>query len=246
MVPTVVAGLVLSAWCGWASGFAQSSVGAFTTWSISLAVVIAVNLLLGRGRRGLHPALHLAPVGEPWPRPGRRGRGRTLLGVLPWLSFGCILLAWELLGIDTPANETHVTISALAQEYRPLNAALLLVWILVGLGYGAARARAPIGIHAVEPSRDLAPRAVLGAVLLAGLGHPTPMLTLLLPQSKALGVGFWVLVVVAFVLLDVAAKRSRGRVPNAEELARLISGRATARVFIGVAWIFGGWHLFAH
>ena len=44
---------------------------------------------------------------------------------------------------STPAtSEAHLTISALAQAFRALNAALLLVWMLAGLGYGLTRARA--------------------------------------------------------------------------------------------------------
>jgi hypothetical protein len=48
-------------------------------------------------------------------------------GVAPWLGFIVVIVAWEVLGIDTGPNQYHLTISALAQAYRPLNAALLLV-----------------------------------------------------------------------------------------------------------------------
>ena len=54
-----------------------------------------------------------------------------------------VALAWDVLGIDTGPHQYHLTISALAQAYRPLNAGLLLVWMLVGVGYQAARVRAP-------------------------------------------------------------------------------------------------------
>ena len=60
-----------------------------------------------------------------------------------WRS-SAVALAWDVLGIDTGPHQYHLTISALAQAYRPLNAALLLVWMLVGVGYEAARVRAPI------------------------------------------------------------------------------------------------------
>ena len=62
-----------------------------------------------------------------------------------------VALAWDVLGIDTGPHEYHLTISALAQAYRPLNAALLLVWMLAGVGYGAARARAPVASTSADP-----------------------------------------------------------------------------------------------
>ena len=74
------------------------------------------------------------PDRPPWPRPGRGGAGPALRGVAPWLGLTLVVVAWEVLGIDTGPHQYHLTISALAQAYRPLNAALLLVWVLVGIG----------------------------------------------------------------------------------------------------------------
>ena len=91
-----VAVLALCAWCGWASGFHQSTPGALTTWSASLAGVAVIDFLLWRGRRhgrwdpprpagrppvaptgprrcGPHPHRHRPLAG---PRPARGGSGR--------------------------------------------------------------------------------------------------------------------------------------------------------------------------
>ena len=78
----------------------------------------------------------------------------ALRGVAPWILLVVVALAWDVLGIDTGPHQYHLTISALAQAYRPLNAALLLTWMLAGVGYEAARARAPaarISTHRGEP-----------------------------------------------------------------------------------------------
>src|SRR5580693_1180386 len=124
VVPSVLLALGLAAWCGFASGFHQSSTGAFVTWSISLAAVVAVNVGLPSGRDH-----RPGPAAPAWPPPGPEGRGRALAGSSPWLVLGLVALAWELLGIDTSPDKPHLTISALSQLYRPLNATLLLIWI---------------------------------------------------------------------------------------------------------------------
>ena len=145
----VVATVVLCAWCGWVSGYHRTSTNAEITWAVSLAAVVIVDLALWRGRSGRRFGWRIESVREPWPRPGRGGNGAALRGTAPWLTLILAALAWDVLGIDTAPNRYHLTISALAQAYRPLNAAVLLVWVLVGVGYEVARVRAPAG----EPHR---------------------------------------------------------------------------------------------
>jgi hypothetical protein len=60
------------------------------------------------------------------------------------------------------------------------------------------------------------------------------------------GVAFWVGLIVACVLVEIAARRSRGRLADAEEFVRLISGPLVANALFVVAWTYAGWHLFAH
>jgi hypothetical protein len=59
-------------------------------------------------------------------------------------------------------------------------------------------------------------------------------------------VAFWVGLVAVCVLVDQAARRSRGRMANAGELIRLISRPRAANVVLVVAWAYAGWHLFAY
>jgi hypothetical protein len=244
-----VALTVLCAWCGWVSGFHRTTLAAEITWVCSLAAVLAVDLAFWRGRRGLRPGWRLDPVGRPWPRPGRGGGRSALRGTAPWIVLFLVALTWDVLGIDTGPHQAHLTISALAQTYRPLDAALLLVWMLAGIGYEVALARAPVDARRVPASGAHAkpdhpePGGAMGGVL-AFTGHPvTP--ALLLPKDPAVGVAFWVALPVAAVLVEVAARRSDGRVANAEELVRFISTPLAARIVLVVAWVFAGYHLFA-
>ena len=54
---------------------------------------------------------HLEPVTDPWPRPGRGGSRRALVGVAPWLVLIGIALAWDVLGLDTGPRSYHLTVS---------------------------------------------------------------------------------------------------------------------------------------
>ena len=158
------------------------------------------------------------------------------------------VLAWEVLGIDTGPHQYHLTISALAQAYRPLDAGLLLVWVLVGIGYEAARVRAPIdrsgarrdGRQPEAPDHGGAFAMAMGSL---GVHHGTP--ALLLPQSPPAGVAFWVFVPLAAVVIDWAARRSDGRRAGAEEFVRFISTARAAQYALIAAWVFAGYHLFA-
>jgi hypothetical protein len=242
-VLTAVAVPALAAWCGWASGFHRRTTPALVTWLVSLAAVVLVVVLLRQGRHGRRPGLHVDPVAEPWPRPTAAGRHPALLGTAPWLALALVALAWDVLGIDSGPHQAHLTISALTQAYRPLNAAMLLVWILVGVGYGFARARAP-----VTPALPGAvPRAggTVPCAAVAGLLATTAPPALLLPSDPTVGVVFWVALVPAAVACDLAARRSHGRFADAEELVRFVSAPLVANLLLVIAWGFAGYHLFA-
>jgi hypothetical protein len=245
-----LAGLAVCAWCGWISGFHRTAAAAEITWLITVASVVFFDIALWRGSRAGRPARHLVPVREPWPRHGRGGSGPALRGVTPWLVLIVVVVAWEFLGIDSGPHQYHLTISALAQAYRPLNAALLLGWVLVGIGYEVARLRAPIessGANCDERQPDGPDHGGVFAMAMGvgslGVHHGMP--ALLLPQSPAAGVAFWVFVPFAAVVIDWAARRSDGRRANAEEFVRFISASPAAQYALIAAWVFTGYHLFA-
>jgi hypothetical protein len=243
IAPGIVLALALCAWCGWASSLHRSTTPALAMWAASLAFVVAIDVLLWRGRHHRRLAVHLPPVEMHWPRPNGHGRTTALGGVSPWLALVLVVVVWEVLGIQTGPHEPHLTISALAQAFRPVAAALLLVWMLVGLGYGAARARAPVDWKSVTPSPGASQHASSTSAAVGA--HPALMPALVLPSSRAVGVAFWVGLVVVCVLVDLAARRSRGRLANAEEFVRLISRPTVANILLAVAWTYAGWHLFA-
>jgi hypothetical protein len=249
----VVGGAALCAWCGWVSGFHRSIAPAEITWVVSVAIVVGLAVLFRRGRRGVAFGLNIGTAAEPWPRAGRGGTGEAWRGVAPWLVVIVIGAVWDGLGIDTGPHEYHLTISALSQAYRALNALLLLVWMFVGIGYAAARARAPVGSLPLDGAsgRETGAERRGGAVLCgAGLapggggGHAL-MPALLLPSNRPVGLAFWIGLLVVAVAVDLVARRSAGRLATAEEFARFISTAAVANVALIAAWAFAGYHLFA-
>ena len=155
-----------------------------------------------------------APGSAPASRPTSRGPGMVAAAAdRPFEAWrrgwrwSAAALAWDVLGIDSGPHQYHLTISALAQAYRPLNAALLLVWILVGIGYEAARVRAPFD-DTGTPRDGGGPqgpeyRGTFVAAL-GPLGAQHGSSALLLPQSPPVGIVFWVAVPVVAVLIDAA------------------------------------------
>jgi hypothetical protein len=238
----IVGGLALGAWCGWLSGFHTDTGAAVASWCVSVAVVVCIDLFLWsrRHREGTRgPQLWPA---EPWPRPESGGAGRALHGLSPWLILIAVAAAWDVLGIDTGTHQAHLTISALAQAFRPVNAALLLVWMLVGIGYGVARARARAP-QADAPTGPAGPQ-VLAVSVLPLRGHPeTP--ALLLPSSRPVGLLFWGAAVVAGFVIDQVARRSGGRFATSGDFVRFVSTSLPAKILLIAAWTFAGYHLFA-
>lgn len=225
--------VAVCAWCGWVSGFHRRTAPALATWIVTICAVVVADVLLWQGRHGRRPGWRVEPVAEPWPRPGAAGRHPALLGTAPWLALVLAGTAWDVLGLDSGPHQYHLTVSALAQAYRPLNAATLLVWIVAGLGYGLARARAPLDHRAPAP----APPGTRPA--------PAAAPALLLPASPPLGLGFWLGLFAAAVALDAVARRTRGRIATAEEVLRLVTAPVGANVVLVLAWAYAGYHLFA-
>ena len=236
----VIGGLALCAWCGWVSGFHTDSAAAVATWCVSVALVVCIDLALSSRRHPLEAGESRLTLAEPWPRPGGGGTSHALYGLSPWLILIAIAAAWDALGIDTGSHQAHLTISALAQAFRPVNAALLLVWLLVGIGYGLARARAP---RTMPPARPANPQVC--AALFVPLRGRTAAPGLLLPSSRPVGLLFWGAVCAAGIVIDQAARRSQGTFATAGDFVRFISTALAARILLVAAWIFAGYHLFA-
>ena len=124
------------------------------------------------------------------------------------------------------------------------------MWFLVGIGYEAARVRAPTaGVpRSMLPAATEPHRPETGGVLSAGalsFGSHSVTPGLLLPSIPLLGVAFWIAVPLVALLVDASARRSAGRVANGEEFIRFISTSRVANVVLIAAWAFAGYHLFA-
>ena len=236
----VVGGVALCAWSGWVSGFHTDSAAAVATWCVSIALVIGIDTALWWERHRREAGNLPLSLAEPWPPPGGGGTGRALHGLSPWLILIAVAAGWDVLGIDTGPHQAHLTISALAQAFRPVHATLLLLWLLVGLGYGVARARTP---------RTPPPALPTGQPALASLLVPlhgrsaTP--ALLLPSSRPVGLLFWSAACVAGIVIDQAARRSQGTFATAGDFVRFVSTSLPARILLIAAWAVAGFHLFA-
>lgn len=255
----MLVGIGLAAWCGWVSGFHRTTAAAEVTWVCSLVAVVLVDVALWRGATAAKGGGRPPPVTEPWPRRGCGGGRRALRGVSAWLVLIVVAVAWDVLGIDSGPHQYHLTLSALAQAYRPLSAAVLLVWMLVGVGYEAARLRVPrrpFSPGAIEDAGPVSPErtdggtsdggtTAWGGVVVLGLAGPHATPALLLPQSPSVGVAFWVAVAVAAIVIDQVARRSRGRLATAEEFTRFTSTAPWANLALIAAWTLAGYHLFA-
>ncbi len=226
------------AWCGWASQYRAFTAGGKATWAVSLALVAGCwAVIVGRARRA---ADRIDPsTRAPWPRPGPDGARRTLAGTWPWLALGVVVVAWEVLGLDTGPHEPHLTLSALVLFSRPFRAAVLWAWMAAGWALGRAWGPTWGG------SGQRAGRRLAGGdqwpVVVAPLA-----LGLLLPDHRSAGFAFWGAVAAVGVVLDRVGRRSDGRWASFFELLAGVGRSVGVRLLVTAGWVYAGWHLFAH
>ncbi len=247
----ILGGCVLCAWCWLASGFRHSTDPAFVAWSASLLAVAVIDWSFWSRRRRVR---HAGTARDNPAAPSESGTSRALgfaarlRAAALWVALVLVAACWEALGIDTGPKVPHLTISALSEVFRPLDAALMLVWIVVGIGYGWALTRTPDAASRVAEPSEGATDTSWGPSQTAALvaGGKSSALALLLPSNRAAGVAFWLLWIFAFVVADLVARRSRSVLYTSGEIARVISRSRIARIALVAAWTYAGWHLFAH
>ncbi|MHB1711819.1 MAG: hypothetical protein ACYCV7_10510 [Acidimicrobiales bacterium] len=97
----------------------------FMTFGCALAAAVAGTLW--RGFRHQHRAAPSSPAG---PSPtAARSHSR---GALVWLSVMVIAAVWDVLGLLTPPDKHHLTLSALVLAYQALHALVFAVWLIAG------------------------------------------------------------------------------------------------------------------
>jgi hypothetical protein len=118
-VSFTVAVLLASAW---ASGWQRLTWGArFGTFGCALAA-LGVGLLWQRRR----PSSRLSG-----------GDGALLptvhrMGAALWLAVILVAAVWDVLGLFTPPDQHHLTLSAIELAYRPLHAVMFACWLAIG------------------------------------------------------------------------------------------------------------------
>lgn len=257
-----VAGVcLLAAWCGWATAYRTGTWDARITWWIStLTVVGAWGVVRVGGLRGQRRARPRA-IGAAGDPDGAREppEGSLLRRTWPWLVLTAVVVVWEALGIATGPHQPHLTISALAQAFRPVHAALLATWMGVGLLWVVVTGRTARrdGDRGSWPGRR---QHMLGVVVLgfvpartlvpgtrgSGAGGAGTALAVLLGSSRAVGVGFWLAVVGGACTIDAVARWGPGAHLTCTGLLRLLWRNRVVRTVVVIAWLVAGWHLFSH
>jgi hypothetical protein len=128
----LLAAAILAA-SAWASGWQRDTWGArFGTFGCALAV-------LGLGLVWRSRASSLVASSDPGQGAGSdtwRARGAAL-----WLAIVAIAAAWDVLGLLTPGDQHHLTLSAMELAYQALHALLFAYWLAIGF----VLARMPLG-----------------------------------------------------------------------------------------------------
>ncbi len=129
----VVAVVLASAW---ASGWQRFTWGArFGTFGCALAVLGAG--ILARRRRPVASSSGGAGP-DTGPLVGRAGAAL-------WLAVVLVAAVWDVLGLLTPPDRHHLTLSAMELAYRPLHALVFSCWLAIGwlLAYEPVRRHGP-------------------------------------------------------------------------------------------------------
>lgn len=107
----------------WASGWQRYTWGArLGTFGCAL-VVLGIGLLWRRGAAA--PGSPGGDLGSPLPAVSRTG------GAL-WLGIVVVAAVWDVLGLLTPPDRHHLTLSAMELAYRPLHAVMFACWLAIG------------------------------------------------------------------------------------------------------------------
>ncbi len=123
--------------CGLAaidSGLRQGTWQARATYAGTAAVVVVAATLVRRRRAAG------ATLGAPaQPTTGATGASHT--GLVPWLAVVAVAATWDVLGLLTPPDRHHLTLSALTLAYQAFHAVVFVCWVAIGAVLVAAPLR---------------------------------------------------------------------------------------------------------
>jgi hypothetical protein len=121
-VRAVILAVVILLASVWASGWHRFTWGArFGTFGCGLAV-LGVGFL----RQRLHSTAR-SSGSDVAPPPIVNHAGGAI-----WLAIILVAAIWDILGLLTPPDQHHLTLSAIELAYRPLHALLFACWLAIG------------------------------------------------------------------------------------------------------------------
>ncbi|MGC8462454.1 MAG: hypothetical protein ACP5P9_02115 [Acidimicrobiales bacterium] len=127
--------------CGLAaldSGLRQGTWQARTTYAGTAAVVLVVATIVRR-RRAAGATLEAPAL------PTTGAAAGSHIGLVPWLAVVAVAATWDVLGLLTPPDRHHLTLSALTLAYQALHAVVFVCWVAIGAVLVAAPLRSRRG-----------------------------------------------------------------------------------------------------
>jgi len=107
----------------WASGWHRS------TWGARFATLGCALVVLGAGALFQHRRVIARASGDDFSAPLPAGHR---VGVVAWWAVVVVAATWDVLGLLTPPDRHHLTLSAMELAYRPLHALVFACWLAVG------------------------------------------------------------------------------------------------------------------
>lgn len=115
------------------SGLRQGTWQARVTYAGTAAAVVVVTTLARRRSERLTTSAGTSAS------PTAEERGHR--GLAPWLAVAAVAATWDVLGLLTPPDRHHLTLSALSLAYQAFHAVVFAFWVAIGAVLVAAPLR---------------------------------------------------------------------------------------------------------
>lgn len=207
------------------------------------AATFLVWIALGLGFVAIRLRARAVP-GAIRPRRWREASGTSRAVVVPAVLVGADRVVHRLARLAQGASASRrVWLSSPARWGRGAAGTRAAVATAIRWALPATANRWPVPVRAASRVLARSFSATSSSLVLAQPGY---LFALLEGDSRGVGVGFWIGVVVVAGAIEVVARRSSGRLCTFEELLRWISEPLLAEAVVIAAWVYAGWHLFAH
>jgi hypothetical protein len=116
----------------WASGWQRFTWGARLGTLGCALVVLGIGLALARSEKRAGTSAEPGPDVSLSACDGEVAPGVSRAGLAMWIAVLAVAAVWDVLGLLTPPNRHHLTLSAIEMAYRPLHGLLFALWLGVG------------------------------------------------------------------------------------------------------------------